>query len=171
MLISEGFLGVPVLIFFTIGVIAVTFANADSALTGLTTSICVDMLEIKRYDEKKAKRVRIGVHLSLSLIFIAIMLVFKAINDTSVIDAIYTIASYTYGPLLGLFAFGILFKRRRTWDKIVPYVCVLAPLICFAADRTLNATIGYRFGYELLIINSLLVLLGLLGFSRKNNKE
>ncbi|MDR1370697.1 MAG: sodium:solute symporter [Dysgonamonadaceae bacterium] len=167
MLVSGGFLGVPALVFFTIGIIAVTFASADSALTGLTTSICVDMLDIRRYDEKKAKRMRIGVHLCLSLAFIVIMLVFKAINDTSVIDAIYTIASYTYGPLLGLFAFGILFKRRRTRDKIVPPVCILAPLICFAADRILNTTIGYRFGYELLIINSLIVMLGLLFFSHK----
>ncbi len=168
MLVSKGFLGIPTLIFFTIGIIAVTFASADSALTGLTTSICVDMLDIKRYDEKKAKRVRIGVHLSLSLVFIVIMLIFKAINDTSVIDAIYTIASYTYGPLLGLFAFGILFKRYKTRDKLVPYICILAPLICFAIDRVLNTTINYRFGYELLIINSLLVITGLFLFSRKS---
>ncbi len=168
MLVSEGFLGVPALIFFTIGIIAVTFASADSALTGLTTSICVDMLDIKRYDEKKAKRVRIGVHLSLSLAFIVIMLIFKAINDTSVIDAIYTIASYTYGPLLGLFAFGIIFKQYQTQDKLVPYICILAPLICFASDKILNATIGYKFGYELLIVNSLLVMAGLFLFSRKS---
>ncbi len=167
MLVSEGYLGIPALIFFTIGIIAVTFASADSALTGLTTSICVDMLDIKRYNAKKAKRVRIGVHLSLSLTFIVIMLIFKAINDTSVIDAIYTIASYTYGPLLGLFAFGILFKKYQTKDKLVPYICVLAPMICFAIDRILNTTIGYKFGYELLIINSLLVVSALLMCSKK----
>lgn len=161
MLVSEGFLGIPALVFFTVGIIAVTFASVDSALTGLTTSICVDMIGIKKYEEKKAKSIRIGVHLALSLIFIAIMLIFRAINNTSVIDTFYMIVSYTYGPLLGLFAFGIFFKRRRANDKFVPYICVAAPLLCFAIDRILNTTIGYRFGYELLIINSLLVILGL----------
>ena len=167
-LVSEGFLGLPALVFFTIGIIAVTFASADSALTGLTTSICVDMLDIKQHGEKKAKRMRIAVHLLLSLAFISIMLIFKAINNTSVIDAIYVIASYTYGPLLGLFAFGILFKRYQTKDKLVPYVCILAPIVCFATDRILNATVGYKFGYELLIVNSALVVCGLLLFSKKS---
>ena len=165
--VSEGFLGLPALIFFTIGIIAVTFASADSALAGLTTSICVDMLDVERYEEKKARRMRIAVHLLLSLAFISIMLIFKAINNTSVIDAIYVIASYTYGPLLGLFAFGILFKRYQTKDKLVPYVCILAPIVCFATDRILNATVGYKFGYELLIVNAALVVCGLLFFSKK----
>jgi hypothetical protein len=94
------------------------------------------------------------------------MLLFKAINNTSVIDAIYTIASYTYGPLLGLFAFGILFKRRRTSDRAAPFICMAAPGLCYAANRILQATVGYQFGYELLIVNATLVLLGLLAFSK-----
>lgn len=168
MLVTQGHFGIMAIVFFIIGIIAVTFASADSALTGLTTSICVDMLNISKYEQKQAKRIRIGVHLGISLLFIVIMLIFKAINNTSVIDAIYTIASYTYGPLLGLFAFGIIFKRQ-TNDKAVPYICILSPLLCFAANQILKATIGYKFGYELLILNSLLVMLGLLMFRQTKN--
>ncbi len=168
MLVSEGYFGIPVLIFFTIGIIAVTFASADSALTGLTTSICVDMLNISRHQEEKAKRIRLGVHFTLSLVFIAIMLIFRAVNNTSVIDAIYMIASYTYGPLLGLFAFGILFKRK-TNDRAVPYICVFSPILCFTVNWILDTTIGYRFGYELLIVNALLVITGLLLFREKQH--
>ena len=167
MLITQGHFGIVTIVFFTIGIIAVTFASADSALTGLTTSICVDMLDISKYDQKQAKKIRIGVHLGISLLFIGIMMVFKAINNTSVIDAIYIIASYTYGPLLGLFAFGIIFKRQ-TNDKAVPYICILSPLLCFAINQILKMTVGYQFGYELLIVNALLVLIGLLLFRRKS---
>ncbi|MDL2242048.1 sodium:solute symporter, partial [Bacteroidales bacterium OttesenSCG-928-L03] len=166
-LVTGGYFGTAAIVFFTIGIVAVTFASADSALTGLTTSICVDLLGISKQGEKQAKRTRLKVHFGLSLAFIAIMLIFKAINNTSVIDAIYMIASYTYGPLLGLFAFGILFKRK-TNDKRVPYICILSPIICFATNEVLKATVGYQFGYELLIVNAALVMVGLLLFSRKN---
>jgi len=166
-LISGGHFGIPALIFFTVGIIAVTFASADSALTGLTTSICVDMLGVSEMKERKAKRIRLAVHLGISLAFIAIMLLFKAINNTSVIDAIYKIASYTYGPLLGLFAFGILFKTK-TNDRFVPYICVIAPILCFAANEILKQTVNYQFGYELLIVNALLVMAGLRVFGGKN---
>ena len=161
MLVTGGHFGVAAIIFFIIGITAVTFASADSALTGLTTSICVDMLNISRYTSEQAKKIRIAVHLGISLLFIGIMLAFKAINNTSVIDAIYIIASYTYGPLLGLFAFGILFKRQAN-DKAVPYICVLSPIICFGINQLLKTTIGYQFGYELLIVNALLVMVALL---------
>jgi Na+/proline symporter len=168
-LVSSGAFGIPAVLFFTIGIIAVTFASADSALTGLTTSICVDVLNISRYKEQKARKVRLSVHLGISLAFIAIMLIFKAINNTSVIDAIYMIASYTYGPLLGLFAFGILFKRQ-TNDKAVPYICVLSPIFCFASNEILKTTVNYQFGYELLIVNALLVVIGLLLFPAQLKK-
>ncbi|GHT77168.1 sodium:solute symporter [Bacteroidia bacterium] len=168
-LISQGHFGIPAILFFTFGVIAVTFASADSALTGLTTSICVDLLNIRKYNEKQAKKIRLGVHLGISLTFIAIMVLFKAINNTSVIDAIYIIASYTYGPLLGLFAFGILFKCQ-TNDKTVPYICVLSPILCFGINELLKTTIHYSFGYELLIINALLVMSGLYLFRAKQQK-
>jgi Na+/proline symporter len=160
MLISGGYFEIPAILFFTIGIIAVTFASADSALTGLTTSICVDILNIAQYKEPKAKKIRLSVHLGISLAFIGIMLLFKAINNTSVIDAIYMIASYTYGPLLGLFAFGIIFKRN-TNDRRVPLICVLSPVLCFLLNVLLQKTIQYQLGYELLIINALMVIAGL----------
>jgi Na+/proline symporter len=165
-LISEGHFGIPAIIFFVLGIIAVTFAGADSALTGLTTSICVDILNISKQKEKKAKQTRLSVHFILSLAFIGIMLLFKAINDTSVIDAIYKIASYTYGPLLGLFAFGILFKSK-TNDKAVPFICIVSPVLCYAVNELLKANANYEFGYELLIVNALFVLSGLLAFSKR----
>jgi Na+/proline symporter len=167
MLVTGGNFGIPAVVFFVLGIIAVTFASADSALTGLTTSICVDILNISKYDEKKAKKMRLSVHFAISLVFIGIMLLFKAINNTSVIDAIYMIASYTYGPLLGLFAFGILFKRQ-TNDKAVPYICIISPVLCFTINEILKATVHYQFGYELLIVNALLVITGLLTFTKKH---
>jgi Na+/proline symporter len=165
-LLFTGNLGLSAGIFFIIGIIAVTFASADSALTGLTTSVCVDVLNVFRHDEKKARKIRIGVHFLISLIFIGIMLLFNAINNTSVIDAIYILASYTYGPLLGLFAFGILFKRP-TNDRVVPYICILSPIICFIISIILRNLFHYQLGYELLIMNALLTLFGLLMFSKR----
>ncbi|MDH8701234.1 Na+/proline symporter [Dysgonomonadaceae bacterium PH5-43] len=166
-LVADGYFGNIAILLFIVGIIAVTFASADSALTGLTTSISVDLLNVNKYKEDKAKKIRLAVHLSVSLAFIVIMVIFKAINNTSVIDAIYTIASYTYGPLLGLFAFGILFKRQ-TNDKYVPYICILAPIICFGLNKILIASFNYQLGYELLIVNAALVLAGLLLFSKKS---
>jgi Na+/proline symporter len=161
LLVSSGYLGLPAVVFFVIGIIAVTFASADSALTGLTTSVCVDFLNISRYNEKKAQKIRLTVHLLISIVFIGIMLLFKAINNTSVIDALYMIVSYAYGPLLGLFAFGILFKRR-TNDRMVPFICVLSPVLCFILSVFLRNQFNYQMGYELLIVNALFVVLGLL---------
>jgi Na+/proline symporter len=165
-LISAGYFGVPALLFFVLGIIAVTFASADSALTGLTTSICVDILNISGHTDRKARQIRLNVHLVLSVAFIAIILIFKAINDTSIIDAIYMVASYTYGPLLGMFLFGIL-SKRKTRDKAVPCICIVSPVLCFAVNEILKAGIGYQFGYELLTVNALLVFFGLLAFSKR----
>jgi Na+/proline symporter len=169
MFVSNGYLGVSAVVFFVIGIIAVTFASADSALTGLTTSVCVDLLNISRYDEKKARKIRISIHFLLSLVFIAIMLLFKAINNTSVIDALYMIVSYTYGPLLGLFAFGILFKSY-TNDRFVPIICILSPVLCFILSMILKNQFNYQLGYELLIINASFVIFGLWGMKGKITK-
>ncbi len=166
MLTTEGYLGMSSLVFFIIGIIAVTFSSSDSALTGLTTSFCVDMLNISQYEESKAKKIRIGVHLLISLFFIVIIMIFKGLNNSSIIVAIYTIASYTYGPLLGLFAFGLITKRR-TNDKYVPYICVLSPIICYSMHRIIFLKTGYEFGYEMLIVNAGLVVFALWLFSKK----
>lgn len=166
MLASEGYLGTASLVFFIIGIIAVTFSSSDSALTGLTTSFCIDMLNTAQYPEKKAKRIRMGVHLLFSVLFIIIIMLFRALNNTSIIDAIYTIAAYTYGPLLGLFMFGLLTKAK-TRDKWVPFVCILAPIVCYAMDRIIFVQTGYKFGYEMLIVNAGLVVLGLFLLRKK----
>lgn len=170
MLVAGGHFGRISLVFFTLGIVAVTFASADSALTGLTTSICVDLLNIEKEEPERAKKTRLIVHFGLSLIFILIMMIFKAVNNTSVIDAIYIIASYTYGPLLGLFLFGMLFKKRKTDDRCVPYICIAAPIACFVLYNILLRTTGYKLGYELLIINAALVMSGLFAFTFENTR-
>lgn len=165
MFCTSGLLGDSIIIFFTIGIIAAAFSSADSALTALTTSFCIDILGIERKEATKAKHIRMRVHLLISLLFIFIILAFKALNNRSIIDAIYMIASYTYGPLLGLFAFG-LFTKRKPIDHVVPYICIASPLICFAIDYFIKQFTGYRFGYELLMLNGALTFIGLWCISR-----
>jgi Na+/proline symporter len=154
MFAATGRLGEAVVIFFTIGIVAASFSSADSALTALTTSYCVD---IRGRGEDEALRKR--AHLMVAIVFIVFILLFKVINSTSVIDAIYIMCSYTYGPLLGLFAFGLLTKRR-VCDRWTPYIAVASPLICFAIDEFASLA-GYQFGYELLMLNGLLTFVGL----------
>lgn len=160
MFCTSGILGHSILIFFTIGIIAAAFSSADSALTALTTSFCVDILGVQNEDAEKAKRTRLWVHLLISVLFAIIILIFKAVNSRSVIDAIYMIASYTYGPLLGLFVFG-LFTKRQPRDQFVPYICILSPLVCFATDYLVRQFTSYTFGYEMLMVNGGLTFLGL----------
>ena len=142
-------------VLFTIGIMAASFSSADSALTAMTTSYCVD-IKGKPADERLRKRVHIG----MAIVFALLILMVEAVNSTSVIDAIYILCSYTYGPLLGLFAYGLLTKRGIN-DRWVPYIAVASPLICFALDKTVASTTGYQFGYELLMLNGLLTFLGL----------
>lgn len=154
MFAATGSLGTAVVVLFTIGVVAASFSSADSALTSLTTSYCVDIRQ--REDDE---RLRHRVHAGFCVLFVVFILLFRMINSTSVIDAIYIMCSYTYGPLLGLFAFG-LFTRRGVADRFVPYVCVASPLLCFAIETAASAA-GYRFGYELLLLNGMLTFAGL----------
>ncbi len=160
MFCTSGILGGSILIFFTIGIIAAAFSSADSALTALTTSFCVDILGVQREEAKRAKRTRLKVHVMISVLFVLIILAFKAVNNRSVIDAIYMIASYTYGPLLGLFVFG-LFTKRKPRDKYVPYICIASPLICLATDFLVKQYVGYTFGYEMLMVNGGITFAGL----------
>ena len=161
MFAASGQLGQLVLVLFTIGIVAASFSSADSALTSLTTCCCVDICQ-RPSDELLRRR----VHLGLSVLFVVFILLFRAINSTSVIDAIYIMCSYTYGPLLGLFAFAIL-TRRKPFGRMVPFVAVLSPCICYAIDRSAQTLWDYRFGYELLMLNGLLTFLGLWLGSRK----
>lgn len=155
MFAATGRLGELVVVLFTIGIVAASFSSADSALAALTTSFCVDVCE-RPDDERLRKR----AHFGIALLFVVFILVFKVLNSTSVIDAIYILCSYTYGPLLGLFAFG-LFTRRQPKDAWVPCIAVASPLLCFALDGLVSAATGYRFGYELLMLNGLLTFVGL----------
>ena len=141
---------------FVLGIVAASFSSADSALTSLTTSFCVD---IRRQPDNE--RLRKQMHVVMCFVFVLFILLFKAVNSTSLIDAIYTIASYTYGPLLGLFVFS-LFTKKQPKDRFVPYICIASPIICYALDIAAQHLWGYRFGYELLMLNGLLTFLGLL---------
>ena len=155
MFAATGRLGSTVVVLFTIGIVAASFSSADSALTALTTSYCVDIRQ-REGDEQLRRRAHIGI----AVVFGLFILMFKTLNSTSVIDAIYILCSYTYGPLLGLFAFG-LFTSRKPCDKLVPYIAVASPLVCFALEKTAMQCWGYKFGYELLMINGLLTFVGL----------
>ncbi len=161
MFAATGALGQSVVVLFSLGIVAASFSSADSALTAMTTSFCVDIKE-KADDEKLRKRVHIG----MAVIFATLILMVDAVNSTSVIDAIYILCSYTYGPLLGLFAYGLLMNRGVN-DCVVPYIAIASPLICFALDKTVASTTGYQFGYELLMLNGLLTFLGLFLSGRK----
>lgn len=152
---ATGRLGSTVTVLFTIGVVAAAFSSADSALTALTTSFCVDIVE--RDDDE---RLRKWAHVGVAAVFVGFILAFKALNSTSVIDAIYILCSYTYGPLLGLFAFG-LFTKRGVNDRLVPYICVASPIVCLALDYGVRTATGYVFGYELLMLNGALTFAGL----------
>ena len=160
MFAASGRLGTTVVILFTIGVVAAAFSSADSALTALSTSFCVDIAG-REDDETLRKRAHIGI----AAVFVGFILVFKALNSTSVIDAIYILCSYTYGPLLGLFVYG-LFTKRKVQDRLVPYVCVASPLICLAIDYGTRYATGYVFGYEMLMLNGALTFAGLWGTRR-----
>jgi Na+/proline symporter len=140
---------------FIIGIVAASFSSADSALTSLTTCYCVD---ICRQPDNELLRKR--MHVVMCFIFVLFILLFRAVNSTSLIDAVYILASYTYGPLLGLFAFG-LFTRWQPNDRFVPYICIASPLICYALDTIAQHIWNYHFGYELLMLNGLLTFGGL----------
>lgn len=170
MFCTSGILGSSILIFFTIGIIAAAFSSADSALTALTTSFCVDILGVTHQETRQAKRTRLKVHLLISILFALIIIIIREVNDRSIIDAIYMIASYTYGPLLGLFVFG-LFTQKHPRDKFVPYICIASPLICFSTSYLVEKHIGYTFGYEMLMLNGLITFTGLWLLSYKHQTK
>ena len=170
MLATQGYLGSSVEIFFALGVIAAAFSNSDSALTSMTTSFCIDILNIEKMSEEEAKKKRYVVHILFSVLLALFIILFKHINNKSVIDAIYIIASYTYGPLLGMFSFG-LFTKRTTTDRWVPYIAIFSPILCYVIEYMVEAYNGYKFGYELLILNGLLTFVGLYLFSAKGNAK
>ena len=154
-IVLNGTMGTACLIFFTIGIISSAFSSADSAMTALTTSFCIDILG-KEEDEHTRKR----VHFGMFVVFFFVTLAFDAIGSGSVMDLIYTLVSYTYGPLLGLFAFG-LFTQRKSIERAVPYIAIASPAICYVIDLVVRQYAGYKFGYEMLMFNGLLTFIGL----------
>ena len=165
--IALNYLNVVPGIIFMLGLTAATFATTDSALTALTTSFCVDFLHFdKKADQEDPKLVkqRNLVHIGFSVLIVIVILLFKIINNDSVVKSIFTAAAYTYGPLIGLFAFGMATKRAVR-DKIVPYICIASPVLCFVINSNSTALTGYTIGYELIILNGLItfILLWLTG--------
>ena len=155
-------------IIFVLGIIAAAYSSADSTLTALTTSFCVDFLEIERkYPVDQRVKVRKQVHIAFSLVMILAILMFYWINDQSVINSVFIIAGYTYGPLLGLYAFG-LFTKWQVKDRWVPLLAVSAPVLTFLVSQNSERFLfGYKFGFEALILNGLLMFLGLVLIRKK----
>jgi Na+/proline symporter len=155
-------------IVFVLGITAAAYSSADSTLTALTTSFCYDFLEIeKKYDKTRQVGVRKQVHLAFTALMFLVILMFRWINDQSVINAVFIIAGYTYGPLLGLYAFG-LFTRWQVKDKAVPFLAIAAPSLAFLISKFSEQLLfGYRFGFEVLILNGMLMFLGLLIFRKR----
>ena len=163
--IASEYLGPGVLGIFIVGIVAAAFSSADSALTALTTSFCVDILDMKalsqtKEQEKKDVKTRGIVHIGISIVFVLIILIIETIGSDSIITAIYKLASYTYGPLLGLYGFG-LYTKVKPKDMYVPYIAIAAPILCFIIEMLMKHLYNYQVGYELLLINGLITGLGL----------
>jgi SSS family solute:Na+ symporter len=159
---THGYLWQTVSVFFIIGLVAAAYSSADGSLTALTTSFTVDILGAGGKSEKKTMSVRKRVHVALTVVVLLVILLFRIVNDQSVISAVFTVAGYTYGPLLGLYSFG-LFTKYKVKDKWVPLVAVLSPIICiFLSTYSEELFNGYQFGFELLVLNGLITFLGLI---------
>lgn len=168
-IIAINHIGGVVAIVFIIGLISAAYPSADGALTALTSSFCIDFLNFKKSNtpERKKQRMRYVVHISFALLLLIVIIIFKMINDDAVISKLFTVAGYTYGPLLGLFSFGILSKRSVN-DRFVPVVCLLSPFLCYILNENSVAWFNnYKFGFELLIVNGIITFLGCMLISRK----
>ncbi|CAM1374055.1 sodium:solute symporter [Tenacibaculum xiamenense] len=166
----SGKLGIATSLFFLLGLIAAAYSSADSALTSLTTSFSIDILEIdKKEDEKEQVRIRKRIHIIFSFVLAATILIFKYfIADESVIVKIFQFAGYTYGPLLGLYAFG-LFTKLKVRDKLVPLVCIISPFLTYFVSHLSKTQFGFDFGFFVLIVNGALTFLGLLSIQKQTS--
>lgn len=158
-------------VIFLLGLTAATFATTDSALTALTTSFCVDFLAMDK-EENRSKpnvvRTRHFVHIIFSFLMFLVIILFNAINDSSVVGMIFRVASYTYGPLLGLYCFGLLVQSKTVKDKFVPLICLASPVITYLISENSKTILwGYVFDNELILVNGLITFLGLLLISKK----
>ena len=162
-------------IVFMLGLTAATFATTDSALTALTTSFCVDFLGMNKKEnaeKKDAVKKRHIVHVVFSLLMFFVIIIINSLNSSSVVSLIFLIASYTYGPLLGLYSFGLFVKSRGLHDKLVPLVCIISPILCYLlATNTEKLLGGYVFSVELILINGFITFMGLLLISKKTDQQ
>lgn len=164
---------IPSLVFL-LGITAATFATTDSALTALTTSFCVDFLDMKKKKNSNNEalvKTRHLIHLGFSFLMFITILIFNTINDSSVVGMIFRVASYTYGPLLGLYCFGLFWKSKTVKDKFVPFVCLASPVMSYFISENSTNLFGYTFDNELIIVNGLLTLLGLVLISKNTTKS
>lgn len=169
-LLAMNHFGPVVALAFLLGITAAAYSSADSALAALTTAFCVDFLGFEGTRNKGRVKIRKMVHLFFSAMLVLVILLFKAVNNESVVVAVFTMAGYTYGPILGLFVFGIYTKRQAN-DRYVPYIAVLAPLFSYLiASNSEYLLFGYKFGFEILILNGLLMFAGLMLISGKKIK-
>ena len=168
-------LGIVPAVVFLLGLTAATFATTDSALTALTTSFCVDFLSMDKSENKSNSsnvKTRHFVHIGFSFLMFLVIIVFDAFNDASVVKMIFKIASYTYGPLLGLYAFGLFMKSKTVHDKLVPFICLISPTLCFFISKYSVALFGnYTFDNELIIVNGLITFIGLLLISKPTTEN
>jgi solute:Na+ symporter, SSS family len=170
--IALRFLGPVAGLVFLIGLISAAFPSADGALTSLTTSLSIDFFGLdkrKELSEKVRTRFRYLIHISVATVFFISILIFKSLNDTAVIDKLFTIAGYTYGPLLGMFSFG-LFTKRQVLDRATPWIALFSPVVCyFLSKHSAELFNGYKFGFELLLLNGLITFIGLWIFSSRKS--
>jgi Na+/proline symporter len=169
-MVAINYLGPVAGLVFIIGLISAAYPSADGALTSLTTSFSIDFLGLNKNDklsEKQKEKTRFRVHISFAFLLLAVIVIFRAINDRAVVDKLFTVAGYTYGPLLGLYAFG-LFTTWKVKDKWVPLIAVISPIMCYVLSiydqMLLN---NYNFGFELLIINGIFTFIGLVLIRKK----
>lgn len=162
--IASGYLGFGVGLFFIIGLISASYPSAGGALTSLTTSFCIDFMGFNGrnsgMDGKRKDRIRKGAHAGFTILFCVIIIALYVLNNQTVIDLVYILASYTYGPLLGMFFFGIL-TRYEVRDRLVPVAVVLSPVLCFVLDRLSSSLFGFGFGFTILIVNGLFTFAGM----------
>ncbi|MDB5127522.1 sodium:solute symporter [Mucilaginibacter sp.] len=172
--IALQYLGIVPAMVFMLGLTAATFATTDSALTALTTSFCVDFLNFNKRGDVNSKEminVRHYVHIAFSGLMFLTIILFNALNNDAVVTAIFKVASYTYGPLLGLYSFGLFMSNRQVNDKLVPFICLISPAVCyFLSTESKNLLGGYVFDNELIIVNGLITFGGLLLSSHKKTK-
>jgi Na+/proline symporter len=157
-----------------IGLISAAYPSADGALTSLTTSFSIDFLSLEKRKDlspERSIRIRQTVHIGFALLLLLVIILFRSLNDRAVIDKLFTVAGYTYGPLLGLYSFG-LFSKRSVRDRYVPFVAILSPILCFfLSEYSVQLFNGFKFGFELLIVNGMLTYFGLFLLSHRTLKQ